>query len=225
MAAGKDIGQLKGHEGAIDTVAFAPDGKELASGASDTTILLWDAAVPLNDLSKPQQIELRVGEVEALWSDLSGDAAAKALLSVNKLAAAPKQAVPFLSERLKPAARIDPRKIDGWIADLESEKFTVRQEAAANLLKAGEQALPALQKVLASSPPLETRKRAESLVDQLTGGALTPEQLQTVRAVEALERMGTPEARHLLETLAEGAPGALPTREAQAALGRMKDGK
>jgi WD40 repeat protein/beta-lactamase regulating signal transducer with metallopeptidase domain len=224
MAAGKDIGQLKGHEGAIDTVAFAPDGKELASGAGDTTILLWDAAGPLNDLSKPQQIELRASEVEALWSDLSGDAA-KALLSVNKLAAAPKQVVPFLSERLKPAARIDPRKIDGWIADLESEKFTVRQEAAANLLKAGEQALPALQKVLASSPPLETRKRADSLVDQLTGGGLTPEQLQTVRAVEALERMGTPEARRLLGTLAEGAPGALPTREAQAALGRMKDGK
>jgi hypothetical protein len=130
--------------------------------------------------------------------------------------------VPFLSERLKPAARIDPRKIEGWIADLESEKFPVRQEAAANLLKAGEQALPALQKVLASSPPLETRKRAESLVDQLTGGALTSEQLQMVRAVEVLERTGTPNARALLEKLADGAPGELPTREAQAALGRMR---
>ncbi|HEV3263132.1 MAG TPA: WD40 repeat domain-containing protein [Gemmataceae bacterium] len=222
VAVGKDIGQLKGHEGSIDTIAFAPDGKALASGASDTTILLWDAAGPLNALSKPQEVELRAAEVETLWGDLSGDDAAKALGSVTKLAAAPRQAVPFLSERLKPAARIDPRKIDGWIADLESDKFGVRQEAAANLLKAGEQALPALQKVLASSPPLETRKRTEGLVDQLTGGGLTPEQLQMVRAVEALERMGTPEARRLLGTLADGAPGALPTREAQASLGRMK---
>ena len=91
----------------------------------------------------------------------------------------------------------------------------------ANLLKVGEQAVPALQKVLASSPPLETRKRVEELVDQLTGGTLTAEQLRVVRAVEALERIGTPEARRLLQTLAEGAPGALPTREAQAALDRL----
>jgi WD40 repeat protein/beta-lactamase regulating signal transducer with metallopeptidase domain len=222
VAAGKDIGQLKGHEGVIETVAFAPDGKTLASGATDTTILLWDAAGPLTDLSKPQAVELAAGEVETLWGDLAGEDAAKALRSVHRLAAAPRQAVPFLGERLKPAARIDPRKIDGWIADLESEKFAMRQEAAANLLKAGEQALPALQKVLASSPPLETRKRAEGLVDQLTGGALTAEQLQVVRTVEALERMDTPEARRLLAALADGAPGALPTREAQAALGRMK---
>jgi hypothetical protein len=129
--------------------------------------------------------------------------------------------VPSLGERLKPAARVDPKKIDGWITDLESEKFAVREQAVANLLKVGEQAVPPLRKVLASAPPLETRKRAEELVDRLTGGTLTAEQLQVVRAVEALERMGTTEARRLLRTLADGAPGALTTREAQAALDRL----
>ena len=40
------------------------------------------------------------------------------------------------------------------------------------------------------------------------------------RAAEVLERIGTPEARQVLQALAEGAPGALLTTSAQAALKR-----
>jgi len=225
VTAGKEISQLKGHGGRIETLAFAPSGRALASGATDTTILLWDTAGPLKDLSKLRPAQLTEAEVEAIWSDLSGEDATKARQGVQKLSAAPGQAVPFLSERLKPAARIDPEKITGWIADLDSEKFTVRRDAAVNLLKVGEQAVPALQKALASGPQLETRKRMEELVDRLTGGSLTADQIRLVRAVEALERMRVPEARQLLRKLAEGAPGTLPTREARAALDRLPRGQ
>src|SRR5262249_11571251 len=120
---------------------------------------------------------------------------------------------------------VDPQKVERWIADLESEKYAVRQEAAANLAKAGEQVVPALQKILSSQPTIETRKRVEELLDKLTDGVLSTEQLRLVRAVEALERMNTPEARALLRTLAQGAPGALPTRQAQAALDRLARGQ
>ncbi len=156
-----------------------------------------------------------------LWDDLAGEDAAKAHRGVRGLASAHGQAVTLLGERLKPAASVDPRKIKNWIADLESAKFAVRQEATTQLLKVGEQAVPALKKELASVPELETRKRVEDLLNRLTGGVLTTEQLRLVRAVEALERMATPEARKVLQTLAEGAPGTLPTREAQAALSRL----
>jgi WD40 repeat protein/beta-lactamase regulating signal transducer with metallopeptidase domain len=223
VTAGKEVGQLKGHEGRIETVAFAPDGKTLASGATDTTILLWDAASSLKELAKAETVELPAAEMETLWSDLSGEDAAKALQSVLQLTAASRQSVPLLRERLKPAARVDPRKIDGWIGELESEKYAVRKTAADNLIRVGEQAVPALRKVLASSPPLETRKRIEELLEKLTGGTLTAEQLRLVRAVEVLERIGTPEARQVLRTLAQGAPGTLPTREAEAALGRLTE--
>jgi WD40 repeat protein/beta-lactamase regulating signal transducer with metallopeptidase domain len=221
VIATKEIRQIQGHTGRVETVAFASDGRTLASGATDTTILLWDLADLRKALAAPSAAELPAAEVEALWGDLTGPDAAKALRGVLKLAGSPRQTVPFLRERLKPAARVDQRLIDGWIADLQSDKFAVREQASAGLLKVGAQAVPALRKVLAAPPSLEMRYRAEMLLDKLTSGTLTAEQLRLVRAVEALERMPGQEARTLLETLAQGAPGELPTREAQAALDRL----
>jgi hypothetical protein len=60
------------------------------------------------------------------------------------------------------------------------------------------------------------------LLETLDRHALPTETLQAVRAVEALEHIGTPEARKLLETLATGAPEARQTRDAKAALRRLE---
>ena len=107
--------------------------------------------------------------------------------------------------------------------DLEEWLSSLTRLSGGGPVGDGEQAVPALRKVLASSPALETRKRIEELVEKLTSGTLTVEQLRLIRAVETLERIGTPEARQVLRTLAQGAPGALPTREAEAALNRLAD--
>jgi WD40 repeat protein/beta-lactamase regulating signal transducer with metallopeptidase domain len=222
VLAATEIGKLQGHTGRVETVVFNANGKTLASGSSDTTILIWDASKPLKALSRPTETQLSQDELGKLWDDLAGEDVAKAYRGVRGLATAPRQSVPFLSEHVKPAARIDAAKITGWITDLSSAKFAVRQEAATALLKVGEQAVPALRKELASVPELESRKRIEDILNRLTGGVLTTEQIRTVRAVEALELIGTPEARKFLETLAAGAPGTLPTREAEAALIRLQ---
>jgi HEAT repeat protein len=105
---------------------------------------------------------------------------------------------------------------------LADQNFKVREKAMAALVKLDGRIVPVLGKALASKPALETKQRLERVRDQVTAFLLTGENLRACRAVELLERLGTPEARQLLQRLAEGAPGAVATSAAQAALQRWK---
>jgi HEAT repeat protein len=125
-----------------------------------------------------------------------------------------------MKKRLNPAAVADPKRIDELLGQLDDVQYKVRQKAIAELQKLGEQIVPAIDKALASNLPLEPRLRLQELRDRLTGVVLQGERLQVARAVEVLERIGTPEARQVLESLATGAPGALITVQAAAALER-----
>src|SRR5262249_35899407 len=76
-ATGKLLGELKGHQGGIDSLAFAPDGKTLATGSADTTALIWDLA-ELKKQLKPAAMELSAEQFDAYWKDLAGEDAGKA---------------------------------------------------------------------------------------------------------------------------------------------------
>jgi hypothetical protein len=160
---GRQLATFKGHRGDVNAVAFAPDGKTVASASDDNTALIWDVAKVKRP--SPPARALQAGDLAKLWQTLAEKDAVKAFDAIGELASAPTDAVAWIKERVKPA-------------------------------------------------------RPEDVRGKVTGLSLEGEPLRLYRAVEVLERIGTPQARQLLRTLAAGAPGALLTTSAQAALQR-----
>jgi WD40 repeat protein len=217
---GKELGVFKGHAGAVLTVAFARDSRTLFSASDDTTALVWDGKRLIKDRQGP--IEEPTGDqLQKLWDDLARDPV-RAYAAVVALSRVPKQAVPLLQERIKPAQGVDAARLQQLIAGLESKDFQVRRKSTEELAKLGELAQSALQKALEKPATLEMTRRLEKLLDQVDNDRPPPpELLRALRSVDVLERQATTEARQVLQRLAQGAAGARLTRHAEAALKRL----
>jgi len=217
VATGKERGSLSE---AGKSVAFRPDGKALLLGIKDNKIQVQN----LSGVTIALRVKNWVppADPDGIWTDLIGEDAGRAYMAVWALAAAPDKAVPLLRQRVRPAVPpVDPRLIDRWLADLESDRFDIRQRATLELEKVGRQAEKALREALKHKPSLEMTRRVERLLVSLQEKGLAPEPVRVARAIEALEQMEAPEARQLLEALGGGLPGATTTEEAKAALARM----
>ena len=44
LGGGQEVAVMTGHSGWVNTVAFSPDGKTLASGSDDGTVKLWQVS-------------------------------------------------------------------------------------------------------------------------------------------------------------------------------------
>jgi hypothetical protein len=222
LATGKERCHFEGHKQAVLGMAFSPDGTSLATASADATILIWDVGqLPLETLPAPTEGGAKV--LQKWWRDLARSDAAQAHQLIWALVAVPRLAVPFLDEHLNPASSggVDARRITTLIAQLDDDAFVVREQAMVELEKLGAPAEAALRKILHGEPSLEVRRRAERLLEKLEERATTPEALRVLRALEALERIGTPEARQVLVKLARGAPEAALTLDAKRALDRL----
>jgi hypothetical protein len=167
----------------------------------------------------PRKDRLTPAELDAAWSNLAGDDAARAYQAIWALAGSMKQSAAWLGERLKPIARADSERTAKLIADLDSNRFAVRDRAARDLEELGEAAVPALREALTGSPSMEMRQRIDALLRQAE--ALPADRLRQLRGIEALEYSGTVEARELLQKLAGGLAEARLTREAKSAVERL----
>ena len=197
----------------VSAAAFAVDGRRLATGMGDTTAVIWALEPPRSGKNGRQ--------LEAHWVALAADDAVKAYQALGALIDAPGTTA-FLKQNFKPAVRPDAKRLEKLLADLDSDEFSVREAAAQDLEKLGDAAAETYRKALEQRPSPERRRRIEKLLSKLERRVVTGEELRSVRAVEVLEHIATPEARQLLQKLADGAPEARLTREAKAALERMK---
>jgi RNA polymerase sigma factor (sigma-70 family) len=122
----------------------------------------------------------------------------------------------------RPIKDIDPADIRRAVADLDNEMFAVRDRAFRRLQDLGSTAAPELRETLRKGGSSESRRRIERLLDAVVAGPASGEPLRALRAVTALERAGTPDARRLLKDIAAGAVGAWLTQQAKASLDRLK---
>jgi WD40 repeat protein len=220
----KQIGRLDGNQGHVFSLAFAPDGKSLASGGWDTSVLIWDVT-PYQ--GKSEQVKLESDKLQALWRDLESDAET-AYRAFADLAKSPRQAVRLMEERLSPVAAValDQKEIDRLLSDLDSDQFAVREKASAALEGMGKKVESALRKALAGVPSAEARHRIDALLKKIQPQT---KELREIRAVEILEYIAAPGADasrlpaiDLLKKLAAGAPEARLTQEVKAALVRLE---
>jgi WD40 repeat protein len=223
VASGRERGRVPAFP--VESLALSLDGRLLAAGLRDGGATVWDVpaiAGPTVSAGPPSP-----SDQGRWWADLAGEDAAEAFRAVWGLAAAPAQSVPFLRGRLAEAAAQaegdEAASVARWVAELDSPGASGRDRASTELRRLGGAAEPALRELLAGRPSAEARTRAERLLARLESDPTVraPERLRVLRAVEALELMGTDVARKLLEELSKGAEGAELTREAKAALARL----
>ena len=194
-------------------VVFSPDSKRIATGGADGSIFIWKApSLPLAGRADARQFE-------QWWSDLASPDARRAYRAVCELSDQP-EAVPLFRDRIKPAAGGPREPISKFIAELDSPEFTRRDAARKQLSGLGEQAAPGLRAALQGQLSEEQRRRIEQLLSGLDI-VRSPERLRHLRALEVLERIGTPEAERVIQVLSTGLPEARVTREAKATLDRL----
>ena len=149
----------------VSCVAFAPDGRHLATGHPDGMIFIWNIDLPV---AKPAQLAPK--ELDSLWTDLVATDASLAWRAVWRLADAPDEAALLvLGDKVKRFAAA-PRETTAplALADLESDNFAKRDASNKRLHDLGVLAEPALRERLKANPPLELRRRLELLLDAIT---------------------------------------------------------
>ena len=198
-----------------ECIAFSPDGLHLATGGRDHCVLIWEAPKipPAKKATAPS-----AAQCDAWWIAL-GSNAKDAYKAIGEMIDNPEHAVTMLKERVRPVQLADPATVTKLIAQFDRETFAEREDAQKALEKMEEGAEPGLTKALQGKLSPESRRRIQELLSQCE--ATSTLGLQHDRAVATLEWIGTPAARALLRTLADGAPRARLTMEARAALKRL----
>jgi RNA polymerase sigma factor (sigma-70 family) len=209
---------FRGHLSGITSLAFTPDGSKLISAGQDSTALVWDITGFRGD--RRQVFPVVPRDLESQWRALRQADTARAYTAIWAFVASAQQTPAFFKDHLRPASPVDPKRIEALLAQLDSDRFIMRQHAMQELGNLAEFAEAPLRKKLQEKLTLEMRQRVEQLLRKVEPSR-SPDRLRAIRAVEVLEHLGTPEAQEVLQRLAQGAPEARLTQEAKASLERL----
>ncbi|HEY7157208.1 MAG TPA: sigma-70 family RNA polymerase sigma factor [Gemmataceae bacterium] len=219
VAKGEEQGKYTDLPAQIRSLAFRSDGRMLAGGLSNSTALLWKATIPA---ARRGEKKLAADKLDELWDHLAGADATKAHAALWTLTAHSAQAETLLSARLRPAPSVDPKHIEALIAQLNHAEFAKREEASRELKKLGAAAEKPLRAALERPASEEMRRRLRDLLAAPPPWTPQgPEALRRRRAIQLLERLGSPAADRILDKLARGDALAVETHLAEEARKRL----
>jgi WD40 repeat protein len=206
--------------GGTTRLCMFPNGTLAASAGAEEAVTVWDLTFGTGGTT-PKADQLQ----QALNTLMSPDAAT-GYPALKVFSAAGDRGAKYLADALKETVANE-KKIKGWIEDLGSTTFSIRETASKELLAQGNRALPAIN-IAINSDDSEIRDRARELMGKFNAkglyppapGVMTDDVLRLFRAVQALEEIGTADARTVLEGIAT--TGGRPAEEARAALARLK---
>ncbi|HET6575640.1 MAG TPA: hypothetical protein VFG68_18720 [Fimbriiglobus sp.] len=191
--------------------AFTPAGRRLIVAHLDTTFSVWDYTA-----LEAKALAPKAGDA---WTGLADPDPKVGLAAVRDLAADPNTIRLFREKFTAP----DPALINRLIAELDSPAFAAREAASRELAALGEVVEPALRSAAKDSPSAEVRQRAGMLLRRLypIDGGRSAARLRAARAVEVLDRVGTPEAAALAREWAADRRMPVLAAEAEAAAARL----
>jgi hypothetical protein len=217
LATGQIRCTFKGHTDRLFRVAFSRDGREVASGGVEGSVLVWDCT----GQSSKDRTALTASELAALWDILGYGKVETAYQAKWKFVAAGQQTITFMEKTLRPIPKDSTSALKEAIANLEGKHPELRDAAMNELDCHGSLAEPALREGLTDDRSPEARARIEYLLEKQKSDFPSGGLLRSLRAIEVLEQIGTPQARQLLESIAAGHPQAALTQEAKASVQRM----
>jgi len=157
------------------------------------------------------------GKLADAWDDLDDADAARGERAVWTLAAAGDRAVALIARDLGggPATAPAIEGLDRLIADLDSDDWQTRERATDELKRMGGRVHPALRERLARAASAEVRMRIRMVLDagaEKKPAAADPKLLRRMRALRALELIGSDAAGGLAARIAGGPVGPAAVR-------------
>jgi hypothetical protein len=218
VATGSERHCFQGHEGAVAHLAFSPDGNLLASCSFDAPVFIWDVGSLYG--KEKRKGPFTENDRTDLWEKLASPDVAVAFETIRRLLASPDEAVTILGGGLRAEPKLDAKDVQQLLSNLDSNSFEEREKATEKLTRVADAVEPLLRKTLEKASSAEVKLRVERILENLDKPK--PHSLRNQRALEILERLGTPKAIKVLEEVAAGTPQSQIADDSRKTLERLR---